>query len=437
LTTKIIEIRPLEQLWEESSEHWRIDCASGQYRMYRGDETLVDSRSSTYGMISKCFEWQQVSSRPENLLITTSPIDSASMLRLSVTLPYYGLSFFVNEKGELESREFKHMVYDENQCVGTLLGLHNLLVLRPKTHLAGTLVPEALIPRRVLIPQANPRLTKEIYSNHVLHLDLPRRISHDYFRKPVYHTYNVDAELGCLIGNGSLTSTEFLAYLHAVTSYHRPDPLTGKTGAQAAISLLRSAGCQSIMKSKALVDRIWDSAPYPQIKAAYKEIENRYYWTDHGSITATERRIARRATYLFPSNVTGPMSPLAEYRNHDESNYLTTGVPREPRLDRLLCSRLAPELPARSILLRSDNENSSSENAPLLDQLFSALRTDIPFQREYLAHLNASAQHLRVESRRTHKLAGGNLIDALRKHFEQCKTNYLSSLDILKKSLGP
>ena len=56
LSAKIIEIRPLERLWEQSSEHWRIDCASGQYRMYKGRETLVDIRSATWAMASKCFE---------------------------------------------------------------------------------------------------------------------------------------------------------------------------------------------------------------------------------------------------------------------------------------------------------------------------------------------------------------------------------------------
>jgi len=31
--------------------------------------------------------------------------------------------FFVNEREALESRDFKDMVYDENQCIGTLFGL--------------------------------------------------------------------------------------------------------------------------------------------------------------------------------------------------------------------------------------------------------------------------------------------------------------------------
>ena len=154
LFAKFIEIRPLKQLWEESSEHWRIDCASGQYRMYRGHETLVEIRSPTWAIASKYF--QHLNSTPQHSdelrhpIITTSPVNFA-LVQLSVTLPCLGLSFFINEREELESHDFKHMVYDKNQYVGALFGLQNLLVLRPRTHIMGTLISEALIPRCVLI----------------------------------------------------------------------------------------------------------------------------------------------------------------------------------------------------------------------------------------------------------------------------------------------
>lgn len=168
LNTKVIEIRPFEQPWDESPEHWRIDCASGQYRMYKGRETLVDIRSPTWAMVSECFKcfnyidpddagWGRSSLdefKITGLLITTSPTDSVqsvSMQRLSVALPHCGLSFFVNEMEELESRDFKDMVYAEDQCIGSLFGLESL-VLRQKARIAGILVPEALIPRRVLVP---------------------------------------------------------------------------------------------------------------------------------------------------------------------------------------------------------------------------------------------------------------------------------------------
>ena len=462
LATKIIEIRPLEQLWDESSELWRIDCASGQYRVYKGLETLVDIRSATWAMVSKCFECLnnafedpgcQIESR--NLLITTSPIDSvqsASMPRLSVALPLYGLSFFVNETEDLESRDFKDMVYDENQCVGALFGLENLLVLRARTHLSGAVIPEALIPRLVLIPNGYPT----IYGDRWVRLDV-NRVSLTESDEPLYHTYNVDDDLGCLVGNGSLTSTRLIAYVHAMTSCHKPDPLTGKTGAQAALCLLQSAGCRSIMRLRAFDnDNCWASTQYPQINVAYKEILKSYYWDrrayDHEPVHAPEKRAARRAAYLFPSNAPGPTS-LEDY---DGRKYLTSRVPAEPgpatlphsissfndclfrqiSLDNLLCNRPAPELPARNALLRHSHHISSHET-PLLDQLFSSLRVASGFQQEYLAHLDASTQCVQVESQMTHEMTGDNLVEALAKHYAHCRVNYLLSLSILKKRLGP
>jgi hypothetical protein len=450
LSTKIIEIRPLKQLWEQSSENWTIDCASGQYRAYRGCETLVDIRSPTWAMVSECFKCLNNADRESstNLLATVSPIDSVqsrSVQQLSVTLPRYGLSFFVNEREELESHDFKDMVYDEDQCVGTLFGLENLLVFRPKTHIAGTLLPEALIPRRVLIP--NGRL--KAHGNNQVRVDLigltELRVDDD---DPLYQIYDVDTELGCLIGNESLTSTRFLANLHAMTSCHRPDPLTGKIGAQAALCLLQSAGCRSITKFKAPDDELycWTSTQYPQIDAAYQEILNRYYWNrdehrvERRCAPLADKHAARRAAHLFPSNAAGPSSP----------DYFTTRVPGETgpatlphsissrliTLDHLLCNRSAPELPAGSTLLR-DSHNTLSDDISLLDQLFSSLRADTSFQRGYLAHLDSSAQYIHVASRMTHKVAGENLIETLEKHYVQCRVNYLNSLDILKQSLGP
>ena len=473
LSTEIIEIRPLKQLWEQSSENWRIDCASLQYRMYRGCETLVDIRSRTWAMVSKLFKclnnvnkWIYsfdsddsddgcLQSQSGNLLITTSPIDSVqstSMQQLFVTLPHYNLSFFVNEREELESRDFKDMVYDEDQCVGALFDLENLLVLRPKTHIAEALIPEALIPRRILIPNGFPKR----HGNHQVRIDIQGSFLAGS-DEPSYHMYDVDTELGCLRGNGSLTSTRHLAYLHAITSCHRPDPLTGKTGAQAALCLLQSARCRSIMRLKALDgDDYWISTQYPQINAAYKEIRSRYYWNrDREAVTAAEKHTAKRAAYLFPSNATGPI-PLGDCR--DDEKYLTTHVlvkpgsttlphsilsfdecfPQRPiSLDHLLCNRPAPELPSCSALLR-DSHNTLSDDIPMaLDQLFSSLRTDSSFQREYLTRLDASAQCVCVESQMTHRVAGDNLIEVLEKYYMQCRVNYLDSLEILKKSLGP
>jgi len=241
--------------------------------MYRGHETLVDIRSPTFAAVSKYLRDFKFClyerSQSGDVLITTSSIDS--VLRLSVAFPSYGLSFFMNEKEELESCDFKDMVYDEDQSIGALFCLQSFLVLRPKILIAGSSVPEAFIPRRVLIPNGFPVMTS--YDQFMID---PRR----GVGEPPYYTYDVDTELGCLVGSGSLDSTQYLADLYAYASCHRPDPLTGKTGAQAALCLLQSAGCRSIIK---LADdfpchfRSALSTPCPQVNHARYEIQQWSY----------------------------------------------------------------------------------------------------------------------------------------------------------------
>ncbi|KAG9309918.1 hypothetical protein JVU11DRAFT_9950 [Chiua virens] len=228
-------------------------------------------------------------------------------------IAHYGLSFFVNAHGELESRDFRDMVYDDNQSIGALFGLKNLLVLRPKLVIAGTLLPEALIPRRILVPDGIPTQ----YGVHYVQVE--PSVSRELVGL-FCHVYDVDPELGCLIGNGSLTSTQYLALLHAATSCDRPDPLTSKTGAQVAYGLLRCGGCQSVGTrlrdfdtDKFLTSSIhyYDypqiDTQYPQLAATRREILLRYYWTGCGNhVNTSLKRSVQRAAHLFPSKVTGP-----------------------------------------------------------------------------------------------------------------------------------
>ncbi|KIJ64302.1 hypothetical protein HYDPIDRAFT_90913 [Hydnomerulius pinastri MD-312] len=213
LSTSMIEVRPLDRAWEHSAENWLIDVGRENHRRLKPLEL------------------------PENLVITRSPGDSAS--RLAVELPRYGLSFFVDEEGELQSHNMRDMVYDENQSTGTMFGLVNQLVLRPKVQVA-----EEHVQRCVLIPDGTVSFAK-----HGHHVQIEINIHNPPLCRVTYQTYKVDTDLGCLKGNVSLTNKLYRAYLHALSSSGcSTDPLTRKTGTEEALSILRSASCQSFMK---------------------------------------------------------------------------------------------------------------------------------------------------------------------------------------------
>ncbi|KAF8838139.1 hypothetical protein BDN67DRAFT_1024216 [Paxillus ammoniavirescens] len=234
-----IEIRPLDKLWERRRDNWEIYLAPGAYSMRKGSAMLVDIRSQTWMMISDLLKPLE---RRDNLCIMFFPYQATQGIpapRIVVELPRYGLSFFVDDDGDLQSFNMRDMVYDKNQSIGTMFGLVNQLVLRPKAH-----VEEVLIPRCVLIPHGN--VSFKVHGHHV-------QINIDTHNPPLgrvaYETYRVDTVLNCLAGNVGLTNKLYQAYLHAVTSGGCTiDPLTGKTGTEEALSILQSSSCQSFMK---------------------------------------------------------------------------------------------------------------------------------------------------------------------------------------------
>ncbi|KAF8554288.1 hypothetical protein OG21DRAFT_1497164 [Imleria badia] len=271
LSTSVMEICPIEKLWESSSENWTVDCTPGRYRMRNGPESLVDVRSPSWTMVSSLLKPLD---SPHNLLVSVSPIDPdepTSSLQLSVTLPRYGLSFFVDEDGNLQSRNIRGMVYDENQSIGTLFGLVNRLVLRPKHR--DNVKTDELIPRCVLIPEG-----QVLYQMDGHHVRIEIDIRGPALRRVTYQTYRVDTDLGCLTGNVSLTNRLYQAYLHALTSSGcNTDPLTGRSGTEEALGLLRSASCRSIMKfgsrDAELLRMIASLCPARSLHSRYKNMQ--------------------------------------------------------------------------------------------------------------------------------------------------------------------
>ncbi|KAG6377792.1 hypothetical protein JVT61DRAFT_14565 [Boletus reticuloceps] len=72
LSTSVMDFRPIDKIWESSSENWSVDCTPGQYRMHKGREFLVDVRSPSWTMLSSLLKPLDT---PQNLLVTASPFD--------------------------------------------------------------------------------------------------------------------------------------------------------------------------------------------------------------------------------------------------------------------------------------------------------------------------------------------------------------------------
>ena len=338
LSTSIMEIRPLDSLWEPSSENWKINCTPGHYRMRRGHEFLVDIRSQSWSMISSLL---RPLGTPQDLIISVSPMSSSqptSSLQLSALLPRYDLSFYVDADGDLQSRDIRGMVYDENQSIGTLFGLVNQLVLRPKVKDANAL---ELVFRCVLIPDGKVSFRVE---GHHVRVDITT--DHSIVKRVTYQTYRVNTDLGCLTGDDSLTSKLYRAYLHALTSGCSVDPLTGRSGTEEALSVLRSAGCWSTTRfgsrdaellsliasicpsrtwhPEQSVQKVeWNNLPTNsqnhELHIICKAIKDHYerhqlFYQSHSSESFPLqdahllKRSARRAVYLLPFEFSGQLS---------------------------------------------------------------------------------------------------------------------------------
>ena len=238
LSTSILEIRPLSTLWEASSDNWKIDCTLGHYRMWKRHERLLDIRSQSWKIVSSLFK---PLCTPQDLIVSVLQDHTSqptSPLQLSIYLPGYDLSFYVDEDGDLHSRDIQGMVYDGNQYIGSLFGLVNRLVLRPKIRDYNII---ELTPRCVLIPDGEVSLQTDDH-----HVRVEIDTNHDSgFKRVTYQTYKIDTDLGCLTGDAGLTSKLYCAYLHALTSGYYPDPLTGRSGTEEALSILQSGSCWS------------------------------------------------------------------------------------------------------------------------------------------------------------------------------------------------
>ena len=235
-----IDFRPMQTKWTPSPVNWRMKFSKirGTSTMKQGNTLLIDIRSPTFNMISTRLKPLESLG---HIHITTTASDRVDLL---VSLPRYKLSFFLNLSHQLESTNFREMIVDADQFTGTMVGLTSQLVLIQEKTANSCLIPA----RSVIIPFGPIRPEESLSTHHVAtRVEVPNSSpSVRYFK------YDIDTDLGRLIGTTFLSDL-FKIYLHASTAYPMPDPLTGRTGTEEALSELNSARClsfQTLMKEE-------------------------------------------------------------------------------------------------------------------------------------------------------------------------------------------
>ncbi|KAG9762013.1 hypothetical protein KCU73_g2114, partial [Aureobasidium melanogenum] len=221
-----IELRPLDHPWQMSSNNWRItfsdlNFSTARARLQLGSRSLIEPSSVIGKRVTNILS---VLDTAANCHIT---LDSCCPYQLEVELRRYNLHFAVTMDGELRSLEFNAIV-DPDQNIGTMVGLHNKLVLR------NAVPPGCPEERQVLIPLGE--VAVRMNGSHVT-----VRVQDMEGSKRHHFVYSLDRHLRKLRGAQDTLSLLYQAYLHAITSFCLPDPFTGATGIEQAIGILKGA----------------------------------------------------------------------------------------------------------------------------------------------------------------------------------------------------
>ncbi|KAI1674179.1 DUF3638 containing protein [Pyrenophora tritici-repentis] len=256
--TEEVEFRPLDDPWASTSGLWRLKRYGANWRLESGDRCLIGPSSSTGRTISNILSPLELQSYTHIIFESSSVI--------CVELPRRRLGFrYVPGDSRIYSHQYKGMVIDTDQRIGTLSGLATILILKYEQGVEN---------RLALIPEGDVTYstTKMGHVSVSVNLDTARTT----------HAYQVDEILGRMIDNGSLQSKLFLCYLHALTSHCLPDTLTGHTGTEAALSILRSGAAASFdvltAANIALLKAIAQLTPARKFYPHDKEVMQEVHW---------------------------------------------------------------------------------------------------------------------------------------------------------------
>lgn len=274
-----VEFRRNEDAWDASAAAWVLmRCGGDDTWQLQNDGCLVlPVQSNTAMLVSKPLEPLEEPPYMHCLLHTSDTLE--------IHLPRLQLEFSARpDDCRLSSRQYRSLFVDPTQCAGTFIGLENKLILRGDGGYRR---------RIVLVP--NGRVSCVRAGGHV-------RVSIQKGAMKRVESYEMDAQLGRLRDRGSHESMLYQCYLHALTAFCLPDPLTRATGTEQALAILNGAAVHSFASlsetSVHLLKQIADLTParryYPDHLQCMQVVEwssNLGFLAQHDSFQANVRAL--------------------------------------------------------------------------------------------------------------------------------------------------
>ncbi|XP_014555371.1 hypothetical protein COCVIDRAFT_27710 [Bipolaris victoriae FI3] len=217
--------------WESAPEEWRLarNVHNSAWQLIKGHEILISLRSQSERKLSKILR-----SLEEGKHIHAK-LDIATQM-INIELPRLQLGFYIKQGGSsIYSCQYRDMTIDENQSIGTLVGLVSKLVLKHE-YTEEQLI---LIPAPNTFDASSVAYSSSYRSGHHPIVSICKGSVHKVY------AYTIDTDLGRLLDTSEIQSRLFLSYLHAITSGCLPDPLTHRTGTESGLEILGSAAVRS------------------------------------------------------------------------------------------------------------------------------------------------------------------------------------------------
>ncbi|KAF5580557.1 hypothetical protein FPANT_9293 [Fusarium pseudoanthophilum] len=294
-----IEFCHVSEPWPSlNTQSWHLRKGIDTWKLARGKQSVLVCPRSKLGQ------------RIYSIFSRLQPISDLHLVlhkqrnELEVQLPKLRLEFTLRpETPNIKSRQFRDMEIDQNQAIGTLIGLQNRLVLRNShdSQIRSVIIPEGTVSCQM---SADYRV-----ENHA-------EVSIDRETASGVQTYRFDPILRRIVPNDVVESKLYLTYLHALTSYCLPDPFLQRTGTEEALTILGSASVRAptalSQTAYTLLSNVAELSPKRSYYPPEQREMQRVRWRNDLSYTVQDDRYGkevrnilekyREVQFLFPKN---------------------------------------------------------------------------------------------------------------------------------------